>query len=327
MLALCILVSLALFTFPNAVPWMIACWLVWHTVAVFRGRWGWLPLLLGAGVVAVKRVPNTPRLAALASVAVVVVLGRWLLRGRGTAEWSRPFSWLGVFSLWTTWGMTAVDWHLSARCNHPVVLKPRQPVVCLGDSMTSSGLPQRGYPEHLGGMIALPVVNIGVPGIDTEQAMALLPRLRATRPQVVILELGAHDFLKGRGRDATKANLEAIIAACREIGAEVVLMEIPRGYMIDPFAGLERELARQYDLELIPDTAFRRLLLASPTLPPGKWAGGPYLTEDDGVHPNPRGNRLLARYAADALERLYGPSIRREADRGEDPKPAGKGPL
>jgi len=29
------------------------------------------------------------------------------------------------------------------------------------------------------------------------------------------------------------------------------------------------------------------------------------------VHPNDLGNRLLARYVADALERMYGPAIRR----------------
>jgi acyl-CoA thioesterase I len=101
--------------------------------------------------------------------------------------------------------------------------------------------------------------------------------------------------------------------ACRDAGAEVVLMEMPRGYMIDPFAGLERDLARQYDLELVPDTAIRHLFLVSPALPPGMWLGGPFLTEDDGVHPNDLGNRFLARSVADALARMYGPAVRRPA--------------
>jgi lysophospholipase L1-like esterase len=192
-----------------------------------------------------------------------------------------------------------------------------QPVVCLGDSMTSMGDGRAAYPERLGEIIALPVVNLGRPGIDTRQAADSLPDLVRARPQVVVLELGSHDFLKGRSRAETKAGLEKIIVACQEIGAEVVLMEMPRGYMIDPFAGLERELAREYDLELVPDTAIRRLLLASPALPPGQWIGGPYLTEDDGLHPNDLGNRLLAGYVADALERMYGPAIRRCASGGQ----------
>jgi lysophospholipase L1-like esterase len=75
---------------------------------------------------------------------------------------------------------------------------------------------------------------------------------------------------------------------------------------------VERELARHYALELVPDTAIRRLLLSSPTMPPGQWTGGPYLTGDDGLHPNARGNQLLAEYMAAALERIYGPAVRRE---------------
>jgi lysophospholipase L1-like esterase len=54
------------------------------------------------------------------------------------------------------------------------------------------------------------------------------------------------------------------------------------------------------------------MLLSSPTLPPGTWTGGPFLTQDDGLHPNERGNRLIAERVAAALERMYGPAIRRE---------------
>ena len=70
-------------------------------------------------------------------------------------------------------------------------------------------------------------------------------------------------------------------------------------------------------MELIPDTVVRRLLLASPTLPPGMWTSGPFLTESDGVHPNERGNELLAQVVAAALERIYGPQIRRLPDPGQ----------
>jgi lysophospholipase L1-like esterase len=51
--------------------------------------------------------------------------------------------------------------------------------------------------------------------------------------------------------------------------------------------------------------------------PPGMWTNGPFLTESDGVHPNERGNELLAQVVAEALERIYGPQIRRSADPGQ----------
>ncbi|HET6883007.1 MAG TPA: hypothetical protein VFI31_22755 [Pirellulales bacterium] len=138
--------------------------------------------------------------------------------------------------------------------------------------------------------------------------------MQAARPCAVVIELGGHDFLKDdsllkrSSRGAVRRNIETIIAAADEAGAEVILMEVPRGFVVDPFAGLERELARTHDLELIADTTIRRFVLSSPVAPPGSWLGGPFLS-DDGLHPNARGNALLARRVLAALERRYGDGI------------------
>ena len=130
---------------------------------------------------------------------------------------------------------------------------------------------------------------------------------------MVVIELGGHDFLRGYSRASTKANLQAIIDACRKIDAEVVLMEIPRAFISDPFWGLEREIAREEDVELIPDTAMRTLFLRSPLYPPGSWLGAPYLTDETGIHANAHGQKILAQSVADALQRMCGPEIRQMA--------------
>jgi acyl-CoA thioesterase I len=105
--------------------------------------------------------------------------------------------------------------------------------------------------------------------------------------------------------------LEEIIRECRLAGAEVILMEIPRGFMFDRYRFLERELARQYDLELIPDTCFRWIILNSKEMPPGAWHSGPHLA-DDALHPNAAGQEHLADKVAETLQRLYGPEICKE---------------
>ncbi len=81
-------------------------------------------------------------------------------------------------------------------------------------------------------------------------------------------------------------------------------------FITDPFAALERQMAREKGLELIPDTAIRRLVLWSPYAPPGMWLRPESHLSDDGLHPNPRGNRMLAGYVAGALTRIYGPGVR-----------------
>jgi lysophospholipase L1-like esterase len=197
--------------------------------------------------------------------------------------------------------------------HHPVTLKGNQPIVCLGDSMTSLRV-FGGYPGELQKLVSLPVVDEGTCGwsakqmIETRSGMADVAR---HNPQVVVIELGGHDFLRFHGRAATKANLKRIIDASRKMGAEVMLMEIPRAYIYDPFWGLEREVAREEDVELIADTAMRTVFLHSPLLPPGSWLGKPYLTDEGGIHPNAAGNRVLAASVAAALEHMYGPAILR----------------
>ncbi len=109
---------------------------------------------------------------------------------------------------------------------------------------------------------------------------------RTANPQVVVIELGGHDFLTGGIQGTTKANLQKIIDATSDIGAEVVLVEIPRGFIIDPFNGLERELAQENDLQLAPDTAIRNLVLWSPFAPPGIWCDPATHYSNDGLHPN-----------------------------------------
>ena len=310
---------------------MIAFWLLCYCVAVLAGRRGWLPLVLGAAIVAAKGVPWSRELGVFALIVAVVFVANHCARRVGDPKWTRRLVWAGMPILWIAWCGMALDWYTATHCRRPLVLRPGRSVVCLGDSLTSMGPPQGGYPEHLARLISPPVVNLGDPGITTAQAMSVLPRVADADPQVVVIELGGNDFvrewsrlegegalkrliamLRGSARQTARENLKRLIAACQDAGAEVVLVEVPRGYMFDLFFGLERQLAREHDLELVPDTVFRRMLLSSPTLPPGTWTGGPFLTQDDGLHPNERGNRLVAERVAAALEWMYGPAIRRE---------------
>src|SRR5207237_5297914 len=98
----------------------------------------------------------------------------------------------------------------------------------------------------------------------------LIPDMVEKRPQAVIVELGGHDSLRGRSRADAKKNLGEIILSARLLGAEVLLFEIPLGFVSDPYAGLDRELAREHGLELISDGAIRQLVYFSPFTPLGR---------------------------------------------------------
>ncbi len=238
----------SLLVFPNAIPWSIAGWLAGYTVLVIFGRRGKLCLAVCLVILVVKRLTPAPGLLGLMAVMLAVILiGLWNVR-RGRPALSRRFAWGSIAVLWIAWGMMTWDWYSSAHCRHTVMLKADRPIVCFGDSMTSLGIPG-GYPRNLQRLVSLPVVNLGIGGISAKDTVeTYLPELTRLNPQAVVIELGGHDFLHGYSRAATKARLKKIIDTVRQIGAEVVLVEVPRSFVSDPYWGLEREIARQEDV-------------------------------------------------------------------------------
>jgi lysophospholipase L1-like esterase len=183
------------------------------------------------------------------------------------------------------------------------VLAADRPIVCMGDSLSVTG-----YPRILEKRLRVPVVDKAQGGITTADGVKQLPEVLALKPQAIVIELGGHDSLRGRSRSEAKENLETLIRAGRDAGAEVFLFEIPRAFVMDPYAGLERELARKYDLELIHDGAVRQLVIFSPFTPLGK--SGRVLSYD-GLHPNDAGNAFLADRVEAALKRVYGVALQR----------------
>ncbi|HEX7376125.1 MAG TPA: GDSL-type esterase/lipase family protein [Pirellulales bacterium] len=304
LLLLALAVVASLLTFPAGIVWMSACWFAAYSMAVVRkNRASWF-LVAWAAIIVTKRI-DWPAGLWFLMCGVALTVTASLLGWRGKRFWAASCP----PAIWCGWIAFAISSHQAGHLSRSPPTPQGRSIVCLGDSLTSYTR-DGGYPEVLAEMVSLPVINLGQPGITSAAALKKLPEMKAARPAVVVIELGGHDFLKDESllkrasRAAVKRNLETIIAAARTLGAEVVLMEVPRGFIVDPYAGLERELAREHDLELIPDTTIRRFVLFSPVAPPGMWLGGPYLS-DDGLHPNSRGNALLAQRVLTALERLY----------------------
>lgn len=281
----------SLITFPAGISWMIGLWIGWIGCLVMLKRPAWLPLAILLFVLAIKQTGWTPALIALLVTGCCLLVGIWR---EWKVNWLHALlaMWIGCFA----WFATA-RWS-DANRSHPFRLSPNRPVVCLGDSLTDYG-----YPQELEKLIRAPIADFGRNGYTTTQAIKkLMPEIEALNPQCVIVELGGHDYKDGRSRAETRAALAEIIERAQAVGAEVILVEIPSGFISDPFAGLERELCREYDLELISDTLIRRFIFFSPNIPPGSWLGASSWLSEDGLHPNDRGNRLFAEYVAAAIK-------------------------
>jgi len=179
----------------------------------------------------------------------------------------------------------------------------RPVIVALGDSLTA-GLgtdPGESYPDFLQQALdragyAYRVVNAGISGDTTGGGLARLDNVLALKPEIVIVELGANDGLRGLPLKSTRANLERIIVRLQQAGARVVLagMTLPRNYGPDYIRGFERifiELAETHSAALIP------FLLA------GVAETGRHMQRDR-LHPTAEGNRRVAANVMQTLEPL-----------------------
>lgn len=132
-------------------------------------------------------------------------------------------------------------------------------------------LAQQGFPQQ--------VVNASVSGETTSGGLSrLAAALRQHKPDIVVLELGANDGLRGLPIGDMQRNLRAMIEASRAAKAQVLLvgMKIPPNYgprYTQEFAASFSQLAKHYELPLVP------FLLDDV-------AGKAELTQDDGLHPN-----------------------------------------
>lgn len=162
----------------------------------------------------------------------------------------------------------------------------RAPVVLvLGDSLSAGygidvnagwvnllqqRLRQQGYPHQL--------VNASISGDTTGGGRARLPRALALHhPNLVIIELGANDGLRGLSLTSMRANLAAMIKLARAQGAQVLLigMYLPSNYgpaYTEKFHAVYRDLARELNIPLVP------FLLEGVALKPD-------LMQADGLHP------------------------------------------
>ena len=176
-------------------------------------------------------------------------------------------------------------------------------VVALGDSLTA-GLgvaPDEAYPALLEARLrregyAYRVVNSGVSGDTSAGGRRRVDWVLRTKPEVVIVALGANDGLRGLSVDALRDNLEAIVTGLRASGARVLLagMRVPPNYGDDyarAFAGVFPAVARRLGVPLVP------FLLDGV-------AGDAGLNQPDGIHPTAEGQRVIADRLWPHLRRL-----------------------
>ena len=177
----------------------------------------------------------------------------------------------------------------------PYAAPPRSvPVIdCFGDSITAGNgvepghawpdalqaeLDRRGYPYK--------VVNSGIGGNTSKDAVDRLKDVLRLHPAIVIVEFGGNDGLRGIPIADTRRNLDTVVSTLLRSGSKVILagITLPPNYGSDyirPFDETYHLIAAKYHLPLLP------MLYANVYTVPGA-------IQEDGIHPTAKGAQLIA---------------------------------
>lgn len=171
--------------------------------------------------------------------------------------------------------------------NKPVIL-------VIGDSLSAEyGLERgSGWVEKISEKLQqesseYQIRNSSISGDTTSGGLTRLPgALQTHRPEVVVIELGANDALRGLSLDMTRKNLDQMTRLAQESGAQVLLvgMQIPPNYgrrYTEEFRQLFSDVAQQNKTRLVP------FLLDG-------IAANPNYFQGDGIHPNEQAQPMLA---------------------------------
>ena len=174
----------------------------------------------------------------------------------------------------------------------PSVGAQERVIVAFGDSLTAGqGVPaEQSYPALLGARLRAEgypyrVVNAGVSGDTTAGGLRRVDWALRLRPDIVIVELGINDGLRGQDLPATRTNLDQIVSRFQSSGARVLIagMRLPVNYG-DRYRG---EFERMYEA-----VAKQRGAALMPFFLEGV-GGDPRLNQVDGIHPTAEGYRLI----------------------------------
>lgn len=160
-------------------------------------------------------------------------------------------------------------------------------ILALGDSLTAgyAADAEAAYPAVLASLTGWQIINGGVSGNTSAQALARLPALMRRQPQLVLVSIGGNDFLRKVPEADTRSNIRQIVQQIKAAGVPAVLVAVPYFTTGALFGRLSEhpmyeELAAELNVPLFK----------------GAWAEvlGNKKLKSDQIHANAQGYRVFA---------------------------------
>ncbi len=180
------------------------------------------------------------------------------------------------------------------------VMANEKTILILGDSLTEGeGVnEEEAFPKLVEDILIkkhkVKIINGGISGATSASGLQRLKWHLKKKVDILALELGANDGLRGLDLNKTKQNLKSIIAIAKEKNVKVLML----GVLMPPNYGVEytSKFKKMYE-----DIVKEEKIPFLPFVLEGV-AGVSKYNLSDGIHPNPAGHKLIAERVATFLE-------------------------
>jgi acyl-CoA thioesterase-1 len=156
-------------------------------------------------------------------------------------------------------------------------------IICFGDSITFGyGVnPGQDYPSALSSLIQKPVINAGVDGDTTTQALKRIQRdVLDKDPRLVIIEFGGNDFLEKVPQEETVRNLKKMVELVQARGAIAAVVDVSAGLFFADYRKLYQKVAEETGAIFVPHVLSG--IITNPSM------------KSDFMHPNAEGYKIVA---------------------------------
>ncbi|MBM3246365.1 MAG: arylesterase [Candidatus Omnitrophica bacterium] len=156
-------------------------------------------------------------------------------------------------------------------------------IICFGDSITFGygAESDEDYPSRLGEMTKIPVINAGIDGDTSIEALKRLKSDVLSRsPLLVIIEFGGNDFLRQIPKETTIRNINEMIDKIQAKGAMAAVVDISAGMFLKEYRRKFAEIAQEKKAIFIPGILSG--IITNPSL------------KSDFIHPNGNGYKAIA---------------------------------
>jgi acyl-CoA thioesterase I len=176
-------------------------------------------------------------------------------------------------------------------------------IVCYGDSITAGyGLAEgQSFPDALDKLLhaagyQYKIENKGTSGATTKDAVASLQTVLHLHPEVVIVEFGGNDGLRGLPLQQTRRNLDQVISVLQAAHIKVLLagITLPPNYgpdYVHQFDQVFTTLAAEHHTAFVP-MIYKNLIDVPGTI------------QRDGIHPTAKGSQIIAQTLLPVLKPL-----------------------